>query len=142
MLKTGMSISQKLSQKLTMLSSYGNTTYKQTEKSKQTSQTLPLKIREKKLAKWCIWKYLQKKIFNNIKNDFKKLSKCKDLENEVVKLWYMKIVTIPVMSGGLGMTEKSIEKYLEKIPGSPSLAELQKIAPTGTAYILRKTLSM
>ena len=84
----------------------------------------------------------KKKIFNNIKNNFKKLSKCKDLENEVVKLWYMKIVTIPVMSGGLGMTEKSIEKYLEKIPGSPSLAELQKIALTGTAYILRKTLSM
>ena len=54
----------------------------------------------------------------------------------------MKIVAIPVMSGGLGMIEKSAEKYLEKIPGSPSLAELQKIAPTDTAYILRKTLSM
>ena len=52
----------------------------------------------------------------------------------------MKTVTIPVVVGGLGMIEKSTEKYPEQIPGSPSLAELQKIALIGTAYILRKTL--
>ena len=63
---------------------------------------------------------------------FEKLSKHKDLEIEVEKLWYIKIVTIPTVSAALEMVKKSIEKYLKKIPGSPNLAEMQKIALTGT----------
>ena len=54
----------------------------------------------------------------------------------------MKTVTIPVVIGALDMIKKKTEKHLEKIPGSPNLAEMQKIALTGTAHILRKTLSM
>ena len=38
--------------------------------------------------------------------------------------------------------KKGTEKHLKKIPGSPNLAEMQKIALTGTTHILRKTLSM
>ena len=49
---------------------------------------------------------------------------------------------IPVVIGALGIIKKGTEKHLEKIPGSSNLAEMQKIAPTGTAHILRKTLSM
>ena len=73
---------------------------------------------------------------------FEKLSKYKDLEIEVEKLWHIKTVTIPVVIGTLGMIKKGTKKYLEKIPGSLNLAQMQKIALTGTAYILRKTLSM
>ena len=40
------------------------------------------------------------------------------------------------------MIKKGTEKHLEQIRGSPNLAEMQKIALTGTAHILRKTLSM
>ena len=54
----------------------------------------------------------------------------------------MKTVTIPVVIGALGMIKKGTEKHLEKIPGSPNLAEMQKIALKGTAHILRKTISM
>ena len=74
--------------------------------------------------------------------EFEKLSKYKDLEIEVEKLWHMKTVTIPVVIGALSMIKKGTEKHLEKIPGSPNLAEMQKIALTGAAHILRKTLSM
>ena len=74
--------------------------------------------------------------------EFEKLSKYKDLEIEVEKLWHMKTVTIPVVIGALGMIKKGTDKHLEKIPGSPNLDEMQKKALTGTAHILRKTLSM
>ena len=71
--------------------------------------------------------------------EFEKLSKYKDLEMEVEKLWHMKTVTIPVVIGVLGMIKKSTEKHLEKIPGSQNLGEMQKIARSGTTHILRKT---
>ena len=74
--------------------------------------------------------------------EFERLSKYKDLEIEVEKLWHMETVTIPAVIGALGMIKKGTEKHLEKIPGSPKLNEMQKIALTGTAHILRKTLSM
>ena len=48
--KTGMKISQMLSQKLIMLPSYEITVNKQTEKSTQTSQIQLLKMREKKIV--------------------------------------------------------------------------------------------
>ena len=58
--------------------------------------------------------------------EFEKLSKYKDLEIEVEKLWHMKTVTIPVVIGALGMIKKGTEKHLEKIPGSLNLTEMQK----------------
>ena len=54
----------------------------------------------------------------------------------------MKTVIIPVGTRALGMIKKGTEKQLVQIPGSPNLAQMQKIALTGTAHILRKTLSM
>ena len=60
--------------------------------------------------------------------EFEKLSKYKDLEIEVERLWHMKTATIPVVIGALGMIRKGTEKHLEQIPGSPNLAEMQKIA--------------
>ena len=54
----------------------------------------------------------------------------------------MKTVTIPVVIRALGMIKKGTDKHLQKIPGSPNLDEMQKKALTGTAHILRKTLSM
>ena len=58
--------------------------------------------------------------------EFEKLSKYKDLEIEVEKLWHMKTVTIPVVIGALGMIKKGTDKHLKKIPGSPNLDEMQK----------------
>ena len=50
----------------------------------------------------------------------------------------MKTVTISVVIGVSGLIKKGTEKLLEKIPGSPNIGEMQKIALTDTAHILRK----
>ena len=74
--------------------------------------------------------------------EFDKLSKYKDLEIEIKKMWHLKPTVIPVVIGALGLIKKGTEKHIEKIPGKISLSECQKIALMGTAHILRKTLSM
>ena len=71
-----------------------------------------------------------------------KLSKYKDLEMEIAKMWEMKTTTIPVVLGALGVIKKDLEKYTSKIPGNIPIAELQKITLLGTAHILRKVLSI
>ena len=71
-----------------------------------------------------------------------KLSKYKDLEIEVTKMWGMKTTTVPVVIGALGVIKKGIEKHIEKIPGTINITELQKIALLGSSHILRKVLSI
>ena len=71
-----------------------------------------------------------------------KLSKYKDLEIEVTKMWGMKTTTVPVVIGALGVIKKGIEKHIEKIPGKVNITELQKIALLGSSHILRKVLSI
>ena len=74
--------------------------------------------------------------------EFEKLSKYKDLEIEIAKMWKMKTKTIPAIVGALGMIKKRIQKYSNEIPGNLSLAQIQKIMFNSTAYILRRTLSL
>ena len=71
-----------------------------------------------------------------------KLSKYKDLEIEVSKMWKMKTTTLPVVIGALGVIKKGMRLTVEKIPGTINIEELLKIALMGTAHILRKVLSI
>ena len=71
-----------------------------------------------------------------------KLSKYKDLEIEIARMWKMGTETIPVVIGALGVIKKGLEKYVDKIPGTVSIDELQKITLLGTARILRRVLSI
>ena len=71
-----------------------------------------------------------------------KLSKYKDLEIEIERMWGMKTTTIPVVIGALGLIKKSLEKYTKQIPCNIKISELQKIALLGTSRIQRKTLSI
>ena len=73
--------------------------------------------------------------------EFQKLSKYKDLEIEVTKMWKLKTKTIPVAIGALGMIKKYAQNFIDQIPGKPSLQEMQKIVLTSTAHILLKVLS-
>ena len=80
---------------------------------------------------------------------FEKLSKYKDLEIEVTKMWHLKTTTLPVVIGALGIVAASLgiaakatPNYVSQIPGAPSLTELQKITLMGTAHILRKVQLM
>ena len=71
-----------------------------------------------------------------------KLSKYKDLEIEIQRMWGMKTTTIPVVVGALGLIKKGMEKYVKQIPGNIRVQEIQKIALLGTAHILRRALSI
>ena len=51
---------------------------------------------------------------NNISDkEFEKLTKYKDLETEIAKIWKMKIKTIPVIVGALGVIKKGTMKSQE-----------------------------
>ena len=71
-----------------------------------------------------------------------KLSKYKDLEIEINRMWKMKTEVIPVVIGALGLVKKGLEKFTNKIPGNIQINEIQKIALLGTAHILRRVLSI
>ena len=71
-----------------------------------------------------------------------KLSKYKGLEIEVTEVWHLKITTLSVVIGELGIVAKTARNYVLQIPGAPSLTKLQKITLMGIAHILRKELSV
>ena len=103
MLKTGMNISQKLSQKLIMLSSF-NYIIQTYRKIKVNKPDMTVKNTREKTCKLIDVKIPADK--NVSIAEFEKLSKYKGLEIEVEKLWHMKTVTIPVVIGALGMIKK------------------------------------
>ena len=54
----------------------------------------------------------------------------------------MRTETTPVIVGALGLIRKGMDQNLGKIPGASNINELQKIILLGTAYILRRFLSI
>ena len=74
--------------------------------------------------------------------EFDKLSKYKDLEVEIQRMWKLRTSTVPVIVGAFGMIKKGCQKHLDTIPGEFQLQEIQKIVLTSTARILRKALSI
>ena len=74
--------------------------------------------------------------------EFDKLSKYKDLQIEIERMWHLKTTIVPVVVGALGMVKKGIQNHLNTIPGEPNLQEIQKIVLTSTTHLLRKALSI
>ena len=74
--------------------------------------------------------------------EFDKLSKYKELQIEIERMWHLKTTIVPVVVGSLGMVKKGIQNHLNTIPGEPNLQEIQKIVLTSTTHLLRKTLSI
>ena len=71
-----------------------------------------------------------------------KLSKHKDLEIEIARMWQMKTEIIPVVVGALGeVIKRGSEELVRRIPGKVNLWEIQKTTLVGRAHILRKVLS-
>ena len=50
-------------------------------------------------------------------------------------MWKLKTKVIPVVTGALGMIKKSIQNFVEQIPGKASLQEMEKIVLTSTAHM-------
>ena len=53
-----------------------------------------------------------------------KLTKYKDLEDEIEKTWVIKTATVPVIIGACGLVKKGTENYIGKIPGNIRITEL------------------
>ena len=52
------------------------------------------------------------------------ISKCKDLEIEIEKIFHLKTTIVPVIVGALGMTKKETDKHINKMPDCPSPYEI------------------
>ena len=68
--------------------------------------------------------------------EYERVSKYKDLEIEIQKMWHLKTSLVPVVIGALGMIKTKSEDLIKQIPGNPRLQELQKIVLNGTAHLL------
>ena len=55
-------------------------------------------------------------------------------------MWNVETKVIPVIIGETGTISKSFRKYVNNIPGTHEVKELQKTAILGTAHILLKVL--
>jgi hypothetical protein len=55
-------------------------------------------------------------------------------------MWNMKCFVKPVITGARGIVSKSLQKYLETIPGQHSIDSLQRTVILGTSHIIRKVL--
>jgi hypothetical protein len=55
-------------------------------------------------------------------------------------MWNMKWFVVPVIIGATGIVSKSLQKYLETIPGQHSRDSYKKTAILGTSHIIRKAL--
>ena len=69
--------------------------------------------------------------------EYAKISKYKDVETEIQKMWHLKVTLIPLVIGALGTIKKKTEGHIKRIPGNLCLQELQKIVLNGTANLPR-----
>ena len=74
---------------------------------------------------------------NLAKKETEKLSKYKDLEIEIARMWNMNTKVIPIIIGNLGTVRNTCEKWIKEIPGTSNIDMCQKITLFGTAHILR-----
>ena len=79
---------------------------------------------------------------NTLFKTTEKLTKYKDLEIEVERMWGLKTTTVPVVMGALGTIKKDMQSYSSKIPGNINICELQKITLFSTVHLLRWVLSI
>jgi hypothetical protein len=67
-----------------------------------------------------------------------KLSKYKDLEIQVNRLWKVRTKIVPFGTGVLGTVKNGLDQNLQLLLGHPSDIELQKITLMSTTHIFLK----
>jgi hypothetical protein len=77
---------------------------------------------------------------NVIQKEVEKKLKYKNLSIEIQRMWNMKCFVIPVIFWATRIVSKSLQKYLETIPGQHSIDSLQKTAILRTSHMIRKVL--
>ena len=63
---------------------------------------------------------------NILVKEYDEISRYKDLEIEIEKIWHLKTTIVPVIVGALGIIKKGTDKHINKIPDSPGLYKIQK----------------
>jgi hypothetical protein len=69
-----------------------------------------------------------------------KLSKYKDLEMEVSRMWKVRTKFVPVVIGALGKIKIRTTSCSQLLPGHPSARELQMITLMSTAHVFLMVL--
>ena len=59
---------------------------------------------------------------------------------EIKRMWNMKCIIIPVVTGATGIVTKGLKKNLAAIPGKHSVYSLQSTSILGTSHTIRKVL--
>ena len=77
---------------------------------------------------------------NVIQNGAKKKLKYRGLCVEIKRMWNIKCMIIPIITGATGIVTKVLKKHLEAIPGKHSIDSLQKTVIRGTSHVIRKVL--
>jgi hypothetical protein len=66
--------------------------------------------------------------------------KKKTLCREIKRMWNVKCMIIPVVTGATGIVAKGFKKNLEAMPRKNSIVSLQKTAMLGKSHTIRKVL--
>jgi len=69
-----------------------------------------------------------------------KLSKYKDLDMAVSRMWKVRTKTVPVITGALGTIRKGLHQNCQLLPSHLLTMELQKIMLMSTAHVICKVL--
>ena len=78
---------------------------------------------------------------NILVKEYNEMTKYKNLEEEIEKMWYFETTTVPAIVGVLAMIKKGTDTHINKIPDSRYWIQ-KKIAFYWTAHLFRKILSM
>jgi len=77
------------------------------------------------LIQYCLMIYIAIPDDTNVNTkEIEKLSKYKDLEIKVSRMWKERRKIVPVITVALGKIKKALDKNLQLLPGHPSAIEL------------------
>ena len=79
---------------------------------------------------------------NIVMKEWEKIDKYQDLRIELQKIWNVKVVVIPIVTGALGTISERIYQYIKQIDISVDIISIQKAANVRTPYILRRVLGI
>ena len=79
-------------------------------------------------------------MIQTLRNNIEKLSKAKDLEMEVSRMWKVRTKIVPVINGPLAKIKRGLDQNRRLLPGHRSATELQKITLMSTVHSIQKVL--
>jgi hypothetical protein len=77
---------------------------------------------------------------NVVQKEAGKKLKYESLCTEIQRMWNMKCMIVPVITGATGIVTKGLKNFLKAIPGKHSTDTLQKTAILGTSHVIWKVL--